>query len=176
MSDESHIDFLDGPIVPPHPSVEWRNGDWHTIHESPALMWCQRKDWEMPKGSGILAWLAEQPRPDPEEIDRLGQELDAVTDHEQRLHHWDELSTYYLAMRRFAWFEIARERTRRDVPSLAALERYAAEHLQVVRAYEAATALGSGATMRRMINTRAALEIASERLSAAQNRFKGTQP
>jgi hypothetical protein len=131
--------------------AEWRNGDWHTIEPSPALVWCSRDDWTMPSFYRPKEW------PDPAEIARLGEKLDAVDpeeiDRAQRrvtlACDIQPLFDYYIAMRRFAWFQIVRQVDAAD------------DYEDLRRSYETVSKLGSGATMRQIIDTRAALEIAS---------------
>jgi hypothetical protein len=183
------------PPPPPPPSVaeahprgltvkgaEWRNGDWHALQESPAVEWCKlgRKPVEV-EGRRRYAshdwepWITRKPkrRHDPANVKRWGDILDAVTEHEMRLGATfpEPLFHYYLAMRDWVWWEAYRECRRRSQPSAKRLAKMRRDRAEFYLAYRGRRKLGSGATMRQIIDAFAVYRVAHHAYDSARYRF-----
>jgi hypothetical protein len=147
-----------------YPPYELRNGDWRPIRESPALAYCDRKDWEIFHPPKVK-------KPDVEEIARLGAALDAVDPEkisraQRRVISPSEiepLDAYFLVMRKFVWFESRRYHRLRKVPSAAQEAFWGRRHADAVLACDRLEKPGSGASMRQIIDARAGRTIAMAR-------------
>jgi hypothetical protein len=124
--------------------------EYWPIEPSPAIAYTEWDRWALWEG-------CTPPKPPGRvELTRLGDALDEM----EALPDWreqcrDELTDYFLAMRAVARYEGAKARRSRRTPTYAEVQRLEAERNKSWRIREKATALGSGATMRTIIDAMA---------------------